>query len=285
MIDVILDTLLDTVKLIPFLFFTYLFMEYIEHKTGKNFQGRVAKAGRVGPLWGSVLGAFPQCGFSAAASGLYAGRVITLGTLIAIYLSTSDEMLPILISEQVRWETVFKIIGIKVLIGMAAGFAADLLFIRFVEGKKQLISIDKICEHDHCHCEKGLVSSSLKHTVQILAFLFIITFVLNTVIFFVGEEHLSEFILNRKVLGPVLSGVVGLIPNCAASVVITQLYLSGVISFGAMMSGLLVGAGVGLLVLYRVNSRRVKENIKITFLLYCIGVLAGIVIELTGVNV
>lgn len=285
MIDVIIDTLIDAVKLVPFLFLTYLLMEYIEHKTSEGFKNKVKKAGKVGPLWGGILGAFPQCGFSAAASSLYAGRVITVGTLIAIYLSTSDEMLPIFISENVSVLVILKIIGLKILIGMVAGFLVDLVFQRLIINKKQTISIGHLCEHDHCHCEKSIFKSSLKHTTQILLFIVIITFVLNTVIFFVGEDTLSGLILNRRILGPVIAGIVGLIPNCAASVVITQLYLTEVISFGSMMAGLLVGAGVGLLVLFKVNNHRIKENIKIVVALYIIGVIAGIVIELLGVTI
>ena len=274
MTDVIIDTLLDTLKLIPFLFLTYLAMEYLEHRTGDKVSNVVRKAGKLGPAIGSILGVVPQCGFSAAASNLYAGKVITLGTLIAIFLSTSDEMLPILISEQVSLSLIGKILLLKVCIGAAAGFLIDL----FLRGKKEEHEhIHDLCEHDHCHCEKGIFRSALSHTAQITLFILIISFVLNTVLHFVGEDALAGLMLNRPVLGPVLAGLVGLIPNCASSVVITQLYLQGVINMGSMMAGLLVGSGVGLLVLFRVNPDK-KENLKIVLLLYAIGVLAGIMI-------
>ncbi len=274
MADVIIDTLLDTLKLIPFLLLTYVAMEYLEHRTGDKVNNVVRKAGKLGPAIGSVLGVVPQCGFSAAASNLYAGKVITLGTLIAIFLSTSDEMLPILISEQVSLSLIGKILLLKVCIGAVAGFLIDL----FLKGKKEEHEhIHDLCEHDHCHCEKGIFRSALSHTAQITLFILIISFVLNTVLHFVGEDALAGLILNRPVLGPVLAGLVGLIPNCASSVVITQLYLQGVINMGSMMAGLLVGSGVGLLVLFRVNPDK-KENFKIVLLLYAIGVLAGIML-------
>lgn len=275
MLDIILDTLIDGVKLVPFLFLTYLAMEYLEHKTGNKTRKMVKKAGKWGPAIGGILGAAPQCGFSAAASNLYAGRVITLGTLLAIYLSTSDEMLPILISEQAPLSLIGKILLAKVLIGAVAGFAVDMVFRGKTEEQEH---IHELCEHEQCHCENGILRSALSHTAQITFFILVVTFGLNLVLHTVGENALADFVLSRPVLGPVLAGAAGLIPNCASSVVITQLYLQGVIGTGSMMAGLLVGAGVGLLVLFRVNHDK-KENIKILGLLYGIGVAAGIVIE------
>lgn len=278
--DVILDTLLDTIKLLPFLFLTYLVMEYLEHKTAGKLQNTIQKGGRLGPLFGGVLGAVPQCGFSAAASNLYAGRVITLGTLIAIFLSTSDEMLPILISEAdtVGVGAILKILALKAGIGILAGFAVDFL-VR--PAKDEHDHIHEMCEHDHCHCGEGtgIFKSALIHTGQITFFILLISFVLNTVLFFLGEDVLKNLILNKPVIGELLAGLVGLIPNCAASVVLTQLYLEGAMSFAACMSGLLVGSGIGILVLFRAN-RNKKENIKIVLLLYGIGVVAGLIMEL-----
>lgn len=283
MLDVIFDTLLDCVKLLPFLFLTYLAMEYIEHKAGERIQETIKKSGKCGPLIGSILGAFPQCGFSTAASNLYAARIITLGTLISIYLSTSDEMLPILISEQVGAAMIWKILGIKVLIGMAAGFLVDIVLNIFLKKEKEALQIEQLCEHHHCQCEKGIVKSALRHTIEIFIYLLLITFVLNIFITLIGEDFLANLLLNRPVIGEVIAGLVGLIPNCAASVVITQLYLNGILSEGAMMAGLLVGAGVGILVLLRVNDRP-KENVCIIALLYVLGVAAGIIVELLGIT-
>lgn len=277
MLDVILDTLLDTIKLMPFLFITYLAMEYLEHKTGDKAEAMVKKAGKFGPVIGGVLGVLPQCGFSAAASNLYAGRVITLGTLLAIYLSTSDEMLPILISEQAPITTILGILLAKAALGVIAGLVID--FILRKKGYEEHQHIHDICEHDHCHCEKGIFKSAVSHTLQIIAFIVLISFILNTVLYFMGEDALAGLILNRPVLGPVLASLVGLVPNCAGSVVITQLYLQGVISIGAMFAGLLSGSGVGLLILFRVN-HDVKENFRILGMLYALGVMGGILTEL-----
>lgn len=280
LIHVIEHTLIDNIKLLPFLFITYLVMEYIEHKTSEKTEEIIKKSGRFGPVLGGVLGVLPQCGFSAAASNLYAGRIITLGTLFAIFLSTSDEMLPILISEQVPTGTIIKILAVKALIGIVTGFIID-LFIRRSHGEKEEeLRIEHMCDHEHCHCGEGKIfRSAFSHTLQIFLFIILISFVLNLIIEFVGEDVLAGFISSSKFFGPLLAGLVGLIPNCAASVVITQLYLSGVLGAGAMMAGLLVGSGVGLLVLFRVNDD-LRENLKIMGVLYAVGVLAGIIIEL-----
>lgn len=279
MLDVIIDTLWDTARLLPFLFLTYLVMEYLEHRTAGKLQAAIQKGGRLGPFLGGVLGIVPQCGFSAAAANLYAGRVITLGTLIAVYLSTSDEMLPILISEAdtVGISTILKILALKAMIGIAAGFVVDLLMRPKEHGHEH---IHDICEHENCHCgEDGSIwKSAVIHTLQIGSFILIITFILNTVLFFFGEEALGKLFLNRPVVGELLAALVGLIPNCAASVVLTRLYLEGAMSFAACMSGLLTGAGVGSLILFRVN-RDKKENIRILLLLYGIGVAAGLLLE------
>lgn len=271
-------TFLDTVKLIPFLFLTYLAMEYLEHRAGEKANTLVKKSGRLGPVIGSLLGIVPQCGFSAAASNLYAGRIITMGTLLSIYLSTSDEMLPILISEGAPASLIGKVLLIKVLIGMAAGFLIDLFFHRKEEEHDH---IHEICEHEHCHCERGIFRSAVSHTLQITLYILLVAFVLEVILGIVGEEALAGLISDRPVLGPVLAGIVGLIPNCASSVVLTQLYLdlNGAMSFGTMLAGLLVNAGVGLLVLFRVNHDK-KDNLKIVGLLYLIGVVSGIVLEL-----
>ena len=289
MLDVVIDTLVDAVKLLPFLFITYLIMEYIEHKMGERSKQTIERSGRFGPFLGGIIGVFPQCGFSAAASNLYAGRIITLGTLIAIFLSTSDEMLPILISEKVNAAVIFKLLGLKVLIGIVAGFLVDVLIRKQKESvhmhgkdKEKHMDIGHVCEHEHCHCEEGIFPSALRHTLNIFFFILLIAFILNMVIYFIGEDFLVNLILNKPVLGQLIAGLVGLIPNCASSVIITQLYLEGLMGLGSMMAGLLAGTGVGLLVLFRVNDD-VKENIKITLLLYAIGVAAGILIDILGI--
>ncbi len=278
LLDICLDACIDTIKLIPFLFLAYLAMEYLEHKMGERTQDFVERAGKWGPLVGGLAGVVPQCGFSAAASNLYAGKLITLGTLLAIYLSTSDEMLFLLISaprDKVSWEVILGILAMKAVIGIIAGFIVDMIFKR----KEEHIHIHDICEQEHCHCEEGVWRSAIRHTLKIASFLLVITFLLDLALFFIGEDTLKNLLMNRPILGPVLAGIVGLIPNCAASVAITELYLVDALGAGAMMSGLLVGAGVGLLVLFRVNHDR-KENLKVVGLLYLIGAAAGIIIEI-----
>ena len=281
MLDVIIDTLIDSVKLLPFLFFTYLAMEYIEHKTTAKTKRMIKNSGKAGPFAGAILGAVPQCGFSAAASNLYAGRVITLGTLIAIYLSTSDEMLPVFLSEKVPASTILTIILWKIVIGMAAGFIIDFVISKAKSRNQDDITqkIGHVCDHDHCHCEKSIVASSLRHTLVIFGYILIISFILNTIIHFVGEETLGNFMLDKPVIGPMVSALVGLIPNCASSVVITQLYIEGLMPLGTAMAGLLAGSGVGILVLFKENTD-IKENIKILGLLYALVVVSGIIIEL-----
>lgn len=277
LLDICLDACIDTIKLVPFLLLAYLAMEYLEHKMGERTQDFVERAGKWGPLVGGVAGVVPQCGFSAAASNLYAGKLITLGTLLAIYLSTSDEMLPILISaprDKVSLEVILRILAMKAVIGIVAGFLVDMIF----KKKEEHAHIHDICEQEHCHCEEGILRSAIRHTLKISAFLLGITFVLNLAIYFIGGDTLENLLMDRPFLGPILAGIVGLIPNCAASVAITKLYLDGALEAGAMMSGLLVGAGVGLLVLFRVNHDR-KENLKVVGLLYLIGVTAGVLME------
>ena len=278
--EVIQDTLIDSIKLVPFLFITYLIMEYIEHKTKEKTKQTIKKSGKLGPLIGSVLGVFPQCGFSVSATNLYAARVITLGTLIAVYLSTSDEMLPIFLSEAVPIDIILKILAIKLVIGMIAGFAIDFV-LRWKNKEKEEQKIVDLCEKEHCHCEHGIVKSALTHTLHITIFILLITFLINIVIHFIGEDVIAGFLMNRPILGPILAGLLGLIPNCASSVILTQMYLENVISAATMISGLLVGAGVGLAVLFKMN-KGIKENLKIVVLLYAIGVVSGILLEWIG---
>ena len=277
-IEIIEHTLLDSIKLIPFLFLTYLLMEYIEHKTSNKVRQTIQKSGKLGPLFGGLVGIVPQCGFSVSATNLYAARVISLGTLIAVYLTTSDEMLPILISENIAITTILTILGIKLVIGILAGFVIDFILRKLNKNKLEEKIVD-ICEHEHCHCEEGIIKSSIKHTLSIFVYIVIITFILNIVIHLIGEETLAHFASKNIILGPVVAGLIGLIPNCASSVILTQLFVENVISMPILISGLCVNAGVGLLVLFRIN-KNLKENLKITGLLYAIGVISGILLEI-----
>jgi len=272
LLDVFLDALLDTLKTLPFLIAVYFLLEYLEHKAEAKTILFVRKSGKYAPAVGSLLGLLPQCGFSAASANLYSAGVISRGALIAVFLSTSDEMLPILIAGDVPVGKIIRILFCKFIAGMIAGFSLDL-----IEGKRHLPKKKKIstlCAKEHCRDEESIVKAAFIHSFKIAGFLFIVNFLLNLAVEGFGLENLDSFIFNRPVLGELLAALIGLIPNCASSVVITHLYLQGAMSAGAMLSGLLTGAGVGLLVLFRTN-RNVKENLITLVLLYAFGVILG----------
>ena len=281
MIAVLKDTLIDSVKLLPFLFVTYIIMEYLEHKTSNKVKSAIQKSGKFGPLIGGLLGTIPQCGFSVAATNLYATRIINIGTLLAVYLATSDEMIPIMISEGIPIITIIKILGIKLIIAVIVGFLIDLIIQTRKNTEEEKI-VD-LCEKEHCDCEHGILKSALKHTVNIFVFIVIITFIINMIVYFIGEENIANFLQANPVLAPVLASLIGLLPNCASSVILTQLYVQNVIPVSTMIAGLLVGAGVGLAVLFKMN-KKLKENIEIVVLLVVIGTLSGIILQMLGIN-
>lgn len=278
MLDILLDTFIDTAKLLPFLFVTYLIMEYIENKTSDKVRDKIKKSGKLGPIFGGIAGIIPQCGFSASATNLYATRLISIGTLMAVYLSTSDEMIPIFLSEAVPINIILKVLAIKLVLGVLFGLIIDFIFNKITHGKEQE-SVD-ICEQDHCECDKnGIVKSSLIHTLNITIYIFIITLIINAIIGFVGEDLIENFIGTHSAIGPFISSLLGLIPNCAASVIITNLYIKNVFNMATLVSGLLTGAGIGLVVLFRINKKHLKENILIVGMLYAIGVISGLVLR------
>ncbi len=312
------DSLVDTAKLIPFLFVTYLAMEALEHGA-QGFSERVVRdAGHAGPILGALLGALPQCGFSAIASTLFSARVVTVGTLVAVILSTSDEMLPIFLASQVPAARLLSIIGSKVLIGMAVGLAADAVMRLLHRTGDGHAHIAELCERAHCHCEDeedgtgeghdgdvagsvecascghshhhahahgrwAIVRSALVHTAQVSLFIFTVSIVMGLAIELVGEAEFAAFVGTHPVRAVFLAALVGLIPNCGASVVISELYLTGGLPAGAMMAGLLVSGGVGLLVLYRTNSD-VRQNVAITVFLYGVSVACGLVVAMLGIG-
>ena len=282
MFEIIEDAVLDTIKLIPFLFITYLIMEYIENKTNDKTKETIKKSGKFGPLIGGIVGIFPQCGFSVSATNLYAARVISIGTLISVYLSTSDEMLPIFLSKSLEINLIVKILLIKLLIAVICGFIVDFIFKIRNRNNGNKDTIVDLCEHEHCHChEQGILKSSLKHTLSITLYILITSLIINCLIHLIGEEAIEEFLTNNFILGPIISSLIGLIPNCAASVIITNLYVENVINGACLISGLLTGAGVGIMVLFRVN-KDLKENLKIMGIVYGVGVIAGILLQLLG---
>ena len=282
MLDLLLDAVLDTAKLLPFLFITYLLLELIEHKAAKKTAAAAARAGVFGPAVGGLLGAVPQCGFSASAANLYSGGIISAGTLIAIFLSTSDEMLPVMLSEKASLPRVLAILGIKVVCGILIGFIVDFI-LHLCKKTPRSNDISHLCEEEHCHCEKGIFRSALIHTVQIALFIFLFTLLVGGIIYFVGEDKIAALAGESGVFGPLVCGLIGLIPNCASSVVLTELFLDGVISTGSMLAGLLAGSGVGLLVLFRVNGKAVKENLLIAAIIYVSGILVGILADVVGI--
>ena len=279
MLDALLDAIIDCLKLFPFLFVTYLLMELLEKKAGEKSLNIIKKSGKFGPILGGLLGAIPQCGFSAAAANLYAARIITTGSLIAIFLSTSDEMLPILISSAAPISLIIKILLIKLLIGIISGVIIDFI-LRKSHKNREEVHIHDICEDEHCHCEEeGILKSSIRHTLHIFIYIFIIVLILNVLIFLIGEENISHLIVNIPFLGPIISAIIGIIPNCASSVIITQLYLQDLITLGSLISGLLINSGIGMLVLFRVNKNK-KQNFLILGTLFIVSIVSGIIIDL-----
>lgn len=274
--EIILDTILDSLKLIPFLFVAFLIIELIEHKLTDKNRNILAKSKKIGPILGSLLGAVPQCGFSVMATNLYVTRIITLGTLISIYLSTSDEMLIVMLSENIDISLIIKIILIKIIFGIIYGLIIDKIVINKKTKEQENY---EICNDEHCDCKHGIVLSSIKHTLHITLFIFIITLILNIIFNYVGEDYLSKIFLTNTIFGTFITSLIGLIPNCASSVILTELYINNSISIGALIGGLLTSSGASLLVLFK-NNKNIKENLKIVSLLYSLGVISGIIIEL-----
>ena len=278
--DCLMDGLIDTLKLLPYLLVTFILLEVLEHKLSKKNESILKNNKKVGPIVGGLLGALPQCGFSAMAANLFSSRVITIGTLVAIFLSTSDEMLPIMLSEQTDILVLLRIIGFKVLIGIVVGFIVDFVYRKKIREEIEEPHIHDMCEEDHCHCEEdGIIASSIKHTLKIGLFILIANLLINLIIFKVGEDNLGNILLNKNIFTYFLASLIGLIPNCAASVIITELYLSGLITVGSLFAGLLTGSGLGLLLLFRTN-KNVKENIQILSIIYLTGVIVGILVDL-----
>jgi len=276
MLDCLLDGLFDTLKLLPYLIVTFIILELLEHKMNDKNEKLLRKNKKFGPLVGGVLGALPQCGFSTMASNLFSGRVITMGTLIAVFLSTSDEMLPIMLGEKVDILFILKVVGFKILIGILTGYLIDLIYKKKIDKN---IHIKELCDDEHCECEKhGIIISSLIHTLKIALFVLLANIIINLIIFYISEDTLKNVLLNKNIFTYFISSLIGLIPNCASSVIMTELYLSNLITIGNLLSGLLTGSGLGILLLFKTNSN-LKENITIMSIIYFIGVLVGIIVD------
>lgn len=352
LIDILLDAGKDTLSLVPFLLVTYLALETLEHVAGDRVNGAIKRAGAAGPVVGSLLGIVPQCGFSAMAATLYAGRVVTLGTLVAVFLSTSDEMLPLLLAEQVPVQTMAMLLASKALIALVTGFivdaairglrrnarahaairrtvlgtAANLAHVNcahddhtggdiideVAEAGVSADHIRELCERDHCGCDEdedehghdhgradehghhhdhshshegapvlSIIRSAISHTVQVSVFIFLVTLILVAVLETFGESAIEQFLRGNETLAVLGSALVGLIPNCSASVVITQLYLEGALQLAPMLAGTLISAGVGYLVLFRTN-RSARENAVFLVMMYVIGAGWGLILSACG---
>ncbi len=278
-LEIIVHTFLDSVKMLPFLFGVYLLIEFLEHKATGKLANVLRKLGPFGPVGGAALGCLPQCGFSVAASNLYSGRLISLGTLLAVYVATSDEAIPILLMNPDRIADVWKLILAKVVIAIGVGLFADAL-VKLLKRKSNEEAEPYVDLCENCGCgNHGIWFSAFKHTLQIFVFLFVVSLALEAVMHFAGEEILSKVLMQNSVFQPVISALIGLIPNCAPSVILTDLYVSGKLSFGSVVAGLSTGAGMGLVVLFKVN-KNLKQNLSIVGALFAIGALSGIVIDL-----
>ena len=281
MLDAFLEALFDCIKMLPILYLAYLLMELFEHRAGEKTCRIVSKVGRAGPIAGSLLGLVPQCGFSGAVAGFFAAGIVTLGTVFAVFFATSDEMLPILLSSKIEMTTILKILLFKFIGGVIIGFIVDAFYRKKKHGHHHgdcaHNDIHTLCEREHCSCHKqNIFLSALIHSLKVLLMIFGITLALNLIFAYGGEEVLKNFVLNKPILAEMTVGLIGLIPNCSASVLITNLYVGGAISVGAMMAGLMANAGIGLIVLFRLN-KKMSQNVVITLLLYAFGVLGGII--------
>ena len=273
-----IDFLLDNLLLLPFLFPAYLALEWIEAHAGDALERKLGRVSQWGPLFGAISGAVPQCGFSAAAASLYAGGVITAGTLIAVFLSTSDELVPVLLSKQVAPSFLCKLVVLKILFAVMAGFCVN-AFLYCIGRRGPSPHVAELCEHSRCSCgeHKGILRPALIHTAEIFVFLLVVSAVIELALHYLGgEEAIARCVLNRPVVGELLAGLVGLVPNCAASVACAELYAKGGMSAGALVASSLTGAGMGLLVLFRTH-RHQLQNLAILATLYVIGVLLGMV--------
>ena len=283
-LDVLLDALIDGAKMLPFLYLAYLLIEWLERNHGQRIENALAGGGRWGFVPGAVLGCVPQCGFSAVAANFYASRVITPGTLLAVFVATSDEAIPLLAAEPGMWGTLAVLLVLKVILGMAAGFVLDVPLRRVLP--QSLYGgyaghADEVDCHEEHEEHSGIFLAALRHTLEIFAFILLFSFLIGLVFELVGEGAITALLGRMGPFQPMVAALIGLVPNCAASVLLTQLYLSGGIGFPALVAGLCSGAGVGLAVLYRSNPS-LKQNLVITLLLWGLGAGCGMLLALLG---
>lgn len=281
MTEIIIDAFVDSIKLLPFLFLAYLLIEYFEHHASIKLEHALTKSGDFGPLVGGFLGMAPQCGFSVAATNFYSNKLITLGTLIAVYIGTSDETLPILFSRGESASTIFKVLGVKLLIAIPVGFLVDYIFkTRRLHMENTMEAIEDSCDKASCECEeRNIFRASFEHTFKIFIYILSFTIILNLIVAIIGEETLYAFIASTSSFQPLFTTAIGMIPNCVSSIMLIQLMLDGVISFGSAMAGLVAGSGIALAVLFKVNSNY-KDNFRILAILYVVGVSSGFILNM-----
>ena len=275
LVDAIVDTTFDCLKMLPFLFVAFILIEALEHYSSDFTAKALAKVGRAGPGVGAVAGCVPQCGFSVMAANLYAGGIISVGTLLSVFIATSDEAILIIMSNPERIREVGILLAAKVIIAVTAGYIIDIFFQNQLATVKESGNLCKDCGCDEE--DAGIWKPAWHHTIRIFIYLFIFTGILNLCIEIFGIEQLSKFLLGNTIFQPVIAAIIGLIPNCAASVILTQLYLNGAISFASVIAGLCTGAGIGLVVLFKMN-RNKRENLKIVGVLFLVAVAAGMII-------
>jgi hypothetical protein len=273
LIDILLDSLSDVVKIIPFLFIIYLLLEFMEHEAGHKMEHFLEKHRRLNPIMGTIMGLIPSCGFAGAASSLFATGVISAGTLVAVYLSSSDEMLSIMLSMQAPFSKIWPILFVKLIVAGIAGVIIDQF------SKKRSIDVEEFCEREHDDHSHGIFYSAAMHTMQVAVWLLLITLVFNLIVAWIGEDSLRLFVASYPNQSVFVSTLIGMIPSCASSILLTKMYLEGVIGFAAVCAGLLVNAGTGMMVLWRVNPD-LKENFQIMFLTWLCGLIGGLLIEL-----
>ncbi len=278
-LDVLTDAVVDTLKALPFLFVAFLVIEFLEHKAQDKVKNLFTRIGSAGPFIGTLLGCIPQCGFSVMCANLYSSGIIALGTLIAVFLSTSDEAVILLATSQNGSYEILKLLLAKIVISLFFGY-----IIYFIERKKHKghhHHSHDLCEHDHCGCDEhgGVIRPALIHTIKVFGFLLLFTIIIDLFVSFIGTDRLSHLLLSESVFQPFLSAIIGFIPNCASSILLTQLYTEGTLSFGALVAGLCTNAGAGLLILFRDKSK-IKENIKIVGIMYICAVISGIILHL-----
>ncbi|MBQ4571923.1 MAG: arsenic efflux protein [Clostridia bacterium] len=278
-VDVILDGVVDTLKMLPFLFIAFFVIEFLEHKAQDKVKHLFTRAGKAGPFIGTLLGCIPQCGFSVMSSNLYSSGIIALGTLVAVFLSTSDEAVILLATADNGTFEIARLIITKIIIALIFGYT--IYFIEKRAHKEHHHHSHDLCEHDHCGCEEngGVLRPSLIHTGKVFGFLLLFTVIINLIVSFIGMDKLSHFLLSDSVFQPFLSALIGFIPNCASSILLTQLYVQRTLSFGSLIAGLCTNAGAGMLILFR-DKTRLRENFKIVGIMYLCSVIPGIILHI-----